>query len=226
VLSHNGFSLGFMRRYEDAQASLQRSLALNPEFWDALSGEALVAAFRKGDTDRARKFLAQIRGDAGPEGSVTYVKFMVAMWDHHFDGALAALDGAPEHLHTNPGHDLVPRDLLRAQALDAAARSAAAHASWESAIRMLKSDRERRPDDRAVHAFLGRAYAGVGRREDAVREARRAVELLPVENDAFAGPTYLAELAKTYARLGDADDAIPLIRKLLAIPAGLTLSIP
>jgi len=59
-----------------------------------------------------------------------------------------------------------------------------------------------------------------------VREGRRAVELLSVKDDAFSGPFYLAELAKTYARLGDADAATPLIRELLAMPAGLTVSVP
>ncbi|HSE13140.1 MAG TPA: hypothetical protein VLB69_10950, partial [Rudaea sp.] len=101
-----------------------------------------------------------------------------------------------------------------------------ARAAFESAIGAIERDLQRQPSEPSLHAFLGRAYAGLERRDDAVREGRRAVALLPVKDDAFSGPFYLAELAKTYARLGDADEAIPLIRELLAMPAGLTLSLP
>jgi tetratricopeptide (TPR) repeat protein len=225
-LSDMGYTLALVRRYAEAEASLDHSLALNPAYWDAWSGKALVAAFRNGDMDAANQAMAQIHGEAGPQGSVTFVRFQVALWSHDFDGALAVLDAATQRIHTNPGHDLIPTDLLRAQALEAAGRIDAAHARYESAIGLLETDAKQRPEDPAFHAFLGRAYAGAGRADDAVREGRRAVELLPVAADAFAGPFQLAELAKIHARLRNADEAIPLIRQLLAMPAGLALSVP
>ena len=220
------YTLAVARRYAEAQDAVVRTLALNPEFWDALSGKALVAVFWKGDTDTARKAMAQIAGAGGPRGSVTYVRFEVAIWSRDYDAALAVLDGAAERIHTNPGHELIATDLLRAQALEAAGRAGLSRAAYESAIRVLERDVQRERAEPSFHAFLGRAYAGVGRKDDAVREARRAVELLPVKDDAFYGPFYLAELAKTYSRLGNADEAIPLIRELLAMPAGLTVSMP
>jgi len=220
------YTLAVVRRYAEAQEAMDRTLAISPEFWDAVSGTALVAVFWKGDTATARKTISRITDTGGPRGSVTFVRFEVAMWSHEFDAALAALAGAPEHIHTNPGHVLLATDLLRAQALEAAGRNAPARAAFEAAIGVLESDLKQQPDEPSFHAFLGRAYAGVGRKEDAVREGRRAVELLSVKDDAFSGPFYLAELAKTYARLGDADAATPLIRELLAMPAGLTVSVP
>ncbi|HZX92528.1 MAG TPA: hypothetical protein VFE67_17960 [Rudaea sp.] len=225
-LSGMAYTLALVRRYAEAQGALDRTLAISPEFWDTVSGTALVAVFWKGDTATARKALSRIADTGGPRGSVAFVRFEVAMWSHEFDAALAALAGAPERIHTNPGHVLLATDLLRAQAFEAAGRTASAIAAYEAAARVLDRDSKLQPEEPSFHAFLGRAYAGIGRKEDAVREGRRAVELLSVKDDAFSGPFYLAELAKTYARLGAADEAIPLVRELLAMPAGLAVSVP
>jgi hypothetical protein len=47
--------------------------------------------------------------------------------------------------------------------------------------------------------------AGLGRREDALREARRAVKLISVEKDALVGPTMIKYLAMIAAWTGDKD---------------------
>jgi hypothetical protein len=47
--------------------------------------------------------------------------------------------------------------------------------------------------------------AGLGRKDEAVREGRRAVELLPVEKDAINGPLMIAYLAMIAAWVGDKD---------------------
>ena len=44
-------------------------------------------------------------------------------------------------------------------------------------------------------AALGLAYVGLGRADDALRHASRAVELLPRERDAAEAPLYLYLLA-------------------------------
>ena len=75
------------------------------------------------------------------------------------------------------------------------------------------------PDDPKFHASLGRIYALLGRKEDAIREARRAVELCPESKDAVEAPGYAANLAFVYAQSGEADQAVTLISRLLTTPA-------
>lgn len=58
----------------------------------------------------------------------------------------------------------------------------------------------------------------MGRKEDAIREGRRAVELEPSSKDAVVAPWMTGFLAMIYARSGDADSALPLLEKLLAAP--------
>ena len=52
---------------------------------------------------------------------------------------------------------------------------------------------------------LGLIDAGLGRKEEALREGRRAVELVPVEKDALVGPTMIKYLAMIAAWIGDKD---------------------
>src|SRR5947207_15774989 len=52
---------------------------------------------------------------------------------------------------------------------------------------------------------LGMADAALGNKEDAIREGRRAVELLSVTKDAIIGPLLVQNLALIYAWTGEKD---------------------
>jgi hypothetical protein len=70
---------------------------------------------------------------------------------------------------------------------------------------------------------LGLAYAGLGRREDAIREGRRAVELRPPEKDTWYGVDMLRNLAVVYATLGEADSTVKQLRTLLSVPSWISV---
>jgi serine/threonine-protein kinase len=59
------------------------------------------------------------------------------------------------------------------------------------------------------------------REKDALRESRRAVELEPQSHNAFVSARLSANLALVYALLGEPDQAIPLVERLLSIPGPL-----
>jgi hypothetical protein len=60
------------------------------------------------------------------------------------------------------------------------------------------------------------------RKEDAIRESRRAVELEPESQDAFHGAITAGILAQVYALVGEPDQAITLIERLLSTPGAVT----
>jgi tetratricopeptide (TPR) repeat protein len=68
------------------------------------------------------------------------------------------------------------------------------------------------------HADLGLLYAYIGRKKDAIREGRRAVELEPESKNAFHGAQWAARLALVYALTGEQNQAITLIECLLSTP--------
>ena len=64
-------------------------------------------------------------------------------------------------------------------------------ASYDSARIVLEGELEERPDDHRVLSSLGIVYAGLGRKEDAIRAGEKGAELSPVSRDALAGPIRL-----------------------------------
>ena len=67
-------------------------------------------------------------------------------------------------------------------------------------------------------ADLAKLDAGLGRKEEAISEALRAVELLPITKDALNGPTWVANLALVYAWTGERDRALEQLEKVATLP--------
>ena len=74
------------------------------------------------------------------------------------------------------------------------------------------------PSNARLWSALSRMEALLGQNEAALRDAKKAVELLPESVDAFMGPSFTANLAAVYAWTGDKDRAIAEITRLLRIP--------
>jgi len=70
--------------------------------------------------------------------------------------------------------------------------------------------------------LLGLIDAGLGRKEEALREGRRAVELLPVEKDRFEGVLRVENLAMIAAWVGDKDLACEQLESIIRLPSPLS----
>ena len=126
--------------------------------------------------------------------------------------------------NTTNGNIVLPRRLYMAWAMVASGADAkAAEIYRELNAQALVGVRER-PNDADRHLALGFAAAGLGRNDEALREAQRAAQLLSVERDALAGPAVLSYAARIQAQAGDSDAAIATLQRLMAIPAGLYVS--
>ena len=82
---------------------------------------------------------------------------------------------------------------------------------------------EKQPDFPAALSLLGMIDAGLGRKEEALREGRRACELLPISKDAITGAALAVNLAQIYAWVGEKDQALRLVDRLLQTPNGVTV---
>ena len=78
------------------------------------------------------------------------------------------------------------------------------------------------PEDAQIHALLGLSLAYLGRKAEAIREAERAVELLPISRDAHFGPYVQHQLVRVYILTGENEKALDKLEPLLKIPYHLT----
>jgi len=63
----------------------------------------------------------------------------------------------------------------------------------------------------------------LARKADAIREGRRAVELLPMSSDANSGPYMRSNLARIYMLVGEPDSAVAELEPLLSIPSWISI---
>ena len=96
----------------------------------------------------------------------------------------------------------------------------AARARAEILLPTFKSLLDQQPANSNLWDALAGLHALLGDKEAALREARKAVELVPESTDALTGPNISAVLAQVRAWTGDKDGALAELARLLRTPFG------
>jgi TolB-like protein/DNA-binding winged helix-turn-helix (wHTH) protein/Flp pilus assembly protein TadD len=209
----------FVRDWPRAIAGFNRVLKIAPD-WEVKIPLAYLEVFRNGSHAAGRKILQSIPVGTDPKGSVTEARWDLAMLERDYATAEKILTDSP--LEDFPASGDPPKTFYQG-------RVALARGDIESAQRFFNLARpefEKRvsdaPDVAELRAQLGLIYAYMHRNEDAIRESRLAVELEPESQNAFHGTLWAANLALVYALLGESDQAITLIERLLSTPGAAT----
>jgi serine/threonine-protein kinase len=215
------FSFLSTRRYEEADRLLDRALAIAPDFILASIVKAVVHEAWKGEADLAKDVLRALRGRLDPRGLVGAYGWLGHLLQYNPGEAVPFLDSIDSESIT--GYFAVyPKAFLYAVAHEALGDAARARREYETALPLLQSEVDKNPGSAIQLIVLARAYASLGRKEDALQEAQRAVGLLPISKDAFLGPDVEIDRAAVEARVGETDAAIEHIRHLLSIPCLLS----
>jgi tetratricopeptide (TPR) repeat protein len=166
----------------------------------------------------ARAWLQKIPAGVDPDGDVTLANWNLSMLERDWAAAEKWLADFPSDEFPETG----PKSFYQAQTALARGDMELARTLFEKVRPTLESDVRAHPENSDSHAALGRLYAYMGRKEDAIREGRHGVELSPERTDALNGPLRASDLALIYALTGEIDQAVTLIERLLQTP-GATL---
>jgi len=194
-----------LRRYADAERALDRAIALVPKDAAMRAMRAEIELHWHAD---ARPLVSMIQAiiakDSREAKNIAELWLNAALYDRDFDAALRALAALPiDGCHRET--ILFPRVWCEGIVAQMRGDKVAARAAFSSARNeMAKLVREQPAYAEALCA-LGMADAALGNKEDAIREGRRAVELLPVTKDAIIGPLLVQNLALIYAWTGEKD---------------------
>ena len=206
----------FMRDWPAAMACYDRALEIAPDFVAPKIGLAYLEVFRKGNPAAGSKILQNIPAGSDPYGMLSKGRWDLAMLERDYAAAEkivtdSSLEDFPASGDTSKTFYLGRIALARGDIESAQRYFAAARPDTEKRVRD-------NPDMVERHAQLGLLYAYMQRKEDAIREGRRAVELEPESKDEFHGAAWAANLALVYALVGEPDQAITLIERLLSAP--------
>ena len=211
-----------VRRDEDAMRAFDRAseLAPNSHMIRVIKGHTYLRW--KGTPDTLAAVLESVPANWDPDGMTTWARYTVLRVQRRYKEALAMLDASTSEL-SRDGLVYQPIALMRAQCYEALGDRAKARSYYEVARATLVDSAAKRPNDGSIRVVLGLVHASLGRKEDAVREARRAMELAPPEHPAASA--FMGVAVEVLARAGEFDQAFELLELLFAMPAGREVTI-
>ncbi|MFH1374138.1 MAG: protein kinase [bacterium] len=211
-------TLSAMGESKELIRALDKSLSLRPDAASLLFFKAAAVLQLSGDTTRAREILDLATQYGEPE--------MVGFWMEGFDVLFRDYESAINRREV-PGSFILADSgdfyLIKAEAYRFWARDSLSQVYYDSARVVAEQRSKVQPHSAFNTMTLGSAYAGLGRVSDAIREGRKAVDLLPVSQDALYGPGLIEELASIYVLAGEHDLAIDQLEVLMSIPSGIAI---
>ena len=210
-----------MRRWPEAARWVEQLRAMAPASIIAKIQTGYVEFWWRGDTGLLKSLLNQVPPGVDPDGSVTSVRWDVAMLDRDYAAARRAIDASSAKELSYTGESSTPRTFFEGCIALAQGDVPAAQKYFQDAQPVFEDAVKEAPSSAIRHANLGWFYAFMGRKDDAIREGRRAVELKPESKDAVDGVIVNCYLALIYARVGEKDLAFPLLARLLKTPGAV-----
>jgi len=215
-----GTSFTWTRRYAEAVRAYDRALSLAPDFHIAAVVRGWTYVHWEGQLDTLRLVLRRLPSDAplASYGTRGAHDVQLLYWQRQPDSLLRVLlasraeafDGQPFFW---------PKSLYAAWAHRLRGDRLLARAAFDSALVLVDSVLKKLPDDWRVHAARGLVLAGLGRGDEARREARWLEQSVVYRADAFFGAVCAEARARVLAQVGDADAALDQIDRLLTKPA-------
>jgi serine/threonine-protein kinase len=130
-----------------------------------------------------------------------------------------AADFFSEALKNAVGDDRTELLLDLGLAQQRAGSAAASKATYQRAVQELTQELTTVTENSApaagTHSLLGIANAGLGNAGAAVSEGQKGMALQPTSEDPFEGPNREEQMAQIYALRGNADEAMPILKRLL-----------
>ena len=162
-----------------------------------------------------------MREDSSEAKNIAFIWLRGCLFTRDFDGARRAMDALPIdgcYDDTIP----VPRFWCEGVVAQLRGDKAAARAAFTNARAEGAKLVAQQPNYAEGLCVLGMADAALGNKEDAIREGRRAVELLPVTKDAIIGSLLVKYLALIYAWTGEKDLAFEQLTIAAKVPCSLS----
>lgn len=220
LLHQTASSCEHSRHYAEEEAILGRLLAINPNDADTKAWRGFVELDWKADSRLLHQVIDEIRAqNPAALKTVSDSWFYGALAERDANAAVNAIAALGENKVGNEVAKYSPRfleGLIARMTNDDDKARVAFTAAREEQQKLVSAH----PDDAGALSVLGLIDAGLGRKEEALQEGRRAIELLPVEKDTMNGGRIVVYLAMIAAWVGDKELACEKLREGVGYPTG------
>ncbi len=215
-----GGTLVNMRRYAEAERWFDKAINLTPDLHWAYSSKSFLYLIWQGSMEKARAVLEDSSQKIGLSEDFNYVITSISLstFDRNYREALDKLSLLSSEAFKGAFYSIYT-ELQYAKIYGLMKQSELEKSHYSSSRELLERKIKEYPEDAILHSMLGIAYAGLGRKKEAIREGKLCVELLPESKDAFNAPILLEDLAQIYTMVGEYDAALDQIDLLLSMPS-------
>ena len=222
ILQQVSFTYHTLRRYAAETASLDRILAMTPKDANTLVQRASVDLEWRADPRPLRATVQSILKERPTEMATLvgqWLLFALCERDRAAaDQVLQAIDPAgTEEVGVH-----YPKAWYEAIVARAFGEEDRARTAFETARAALEKTVNEQPAYAQPLSLLGVIDAGLGRKDQAIAEGRRAMELLPVQKDAMSGAAMVENMALIYAWVGEKEKACEQLDVVTSIPYDLS----
>src|SRR6266513_1639757 len=221
-LKHLADSYVCLRQYADAERVLDRTIAVDPKDSNMRAYRADIELDWHADPHPLGSTIGAIIAEDSREAqNIAELWLKVSLCQRDFDGATRALAAMPI---AGCYEDWIPFPRTSCEGVVAQMRGdkAAARAAFTSARNEAAKLIADQPDYAEAFCVLGMADAALGNKEDAIREVRRATELMPVSKNAIEGALLIRYLAVVYAWTGEKNLACEQLTTAAKLPGFLS----
>jgi tetratricopeptide (TPR) repeat protein len=204
------------RRYDEQVRTLERALTIVPDDAPTLMSRAQVAFDAQADIRPFQSMLATLIG-RDPQLAPVVDDPDHALCERTPAAAARMLKNFPPEGLGLFGINF-PRVYWEGIVARGEGDTARARAAFDEARAQVAATVQEQPEFAAALSFLGMVDAALGRTEEALREGRRACELLPISKDAVDGTALAVNLALIYTWTGEKDLAIEQIANVQQVP--------
>ena len=203
LLQQMALTYDSLRRYGQEEGTVNRILEIQPRDVGTRGWSAFVKFNSKADTWPLHQLIDSIRATNPSAISDIADEWLTCALAEH--DAAAAADALAVRGDRSLGNEVIKYSPHFLEGL--VARMTNDNAKASSNFTAVRAEQEKlvgaHPDDAGALSVLGLIDAALGRKEEALLEGRRAVELLPVEKDAKDGPRVIVCLAMIAGWIGD-----------------------
>ena len=209
------------RRYADEARTYDRALSIMPGDQYTRILRALVELDWRADIKPFQNTLATLVAQ-NPSAAPDVDSPLYALCERTAAAGARALTNYPRDGVTTDYGLNCPRAYWEGVVARWQGDSAKAQSAFIAARSELEKILAKEPDFAAAISLLGVIDAGLGRKEQALQEGRRACGLLPISKDAITGMALAVNLAQIYTWAGERDPAIEQIAAVERMPNELS----
>ena len=220
ILQQISSSYDLLREYAREAAALDRILAIRPNDLDTRVSRAQLEVFWKADTRPLHELIESfMRQNPASGARLAPVRIFLATAEHDPRAGERALADLRENTY---GPDAIRYTRAFGEGFFGRLKgdTVAAQAGFTKARAEQQQIVNAQPDYGPALCVLGLIDAGLGRKDDALREGRRAAELMPPSKDSINGAQIMQLLAVIYVWVGEKDLTIEQLQRTAQVPGG------